>query len=282
MKKILGQSEAEGEVMRLATKWYEEMKTNYQRFLKIENIHSGHLDHEIISPNQLHVRFKPPSLMLIHTNLQNKISKKIDDEINNHQNQIYIKGPIGIGKSHALLAKALDLRMQIKKNIVVYLNNPLGWIASKYNYISKELVYAMMPFREMFTHNPVGLDEVLPQTLPTQESLFKWLYLLIYQATMPDIMNRDEPFKIVLSEFLQQISSFADRKELKIYCISDQENLFRNPKDPASKREDQFPFAIRYTFGNFQIMTASANNDTSEIQTRFRATEFFERLTSIK
>ena len=117
---------------------------------------------------------------MIPTTVERKISEKIAKTIQERKNEILIQGPIGIGKSHALLAETLKLRKK-GKSIVVYINNPSNWQQNKYVYIIKEIIYAMMPFQATFDANP-PLSETL---LPKEDSLFRWYYVLMLLALLP-------------------------------------------------------------------------------------------------
>jgi len=264
-------------LMDTAQREYISMVDNFQKLLDVQDIYSCTLTDKMISPNQLHERFKA-KVQLIHTTLEERITEEIEKGQKNLRTQFYIKGPIGIGKSHALLAKALKLRKKHEENLVIYINNPSAWRSQKYLYFVKEIMYAMIPFQAEFIDSPDKLKIEVPETPRTEDVLFQWYYLLIYACLWPNIQDKEQLQVRVLANFLEHIKSFASFRDLKIYFLSDQENLFQNPKKSAFTQGD-FPFHLRFDYGDYQILTASATNDTTNIRSRIPSVEVFERLT---
>lgn len=260
LQSTLGQNE-----MDAIRAFYETMKQDYDRALQTEIFETDILP-KLISPNQLHRRF-PKTVHLLKTELYDQIKDIIDFQVNNNQDEIILKGPMGIGKSHALLAEVLRLRKD--GNIVIYFNNTDTWIedSKHFQYFIDELIYGAIPLsgqigRPIDVNAPQGTDNLL-----------QWYWLLKCKMKISAIEAEK-----VIKKFGQELANATSLYLRKIFVVCDQENsLMRH----EGKYHNLFPFSYRNQIGDYRIKSMSANNDPVFLSPDRRVFSVYNRMTGI-
>ena len=147
---------------------YGNFEKSYSKVFNL-NIFDIVIPPDLISPNDLHDRFSGQSnITILNTRVCEKIDQFIKLQIANKMSRTVITGPIGIGKSFALLAQVLNLRK--RGEIVFYINNPDKWKEGPEisSYFIKELIYAAIPLA-----NYLKCPEELINIFTEKNNLFK-------------------------------------------------------------------------------------------------------------
>ena len=267
-------------ILRKVQSAYNEMIDAASKFKEIQDFYHGSIDARLVSPNILQKRFNFPKIHLIKTAVIEEVDKQIESHITNNNYQLYILGPMGIGKSHDLLWKALSLRKNTS-NIVIYINNPQEWRFNQYDYIIKEIIYALIPFREKFKYPPDLPDGLLER----EDDLLKWYYVVshIQSSHNIGIDNMRTIMESLFNELKDRIRRFASAfdNDKTIIVVSDQENFFRDPINKEDGSGNRFPFNLRLNLAKIVILSVSANNDNIELSNRYSVINVYQRFTGI-
>lgn len=246
---------------------YKRLLTNYAKLKELDIFGEG-INHEIVSPNMLHSRFRKP-LSLIQTDGCKEMQNKIQENFKKNQSMLYLHGPIGIGKSHAILAEVLRLRQA--GNIVIYINNPEKWtsIGSEFSYFINELVYASIPLQ---TKNLLQISSDIEQYFGKDtEPLFQW-YCILKLVENITLDSREQ----IISEFMAEVQKRAYEARITVYYFSDQENALMK----ENSLQVSFPFDTRLDFGDNKVISASANTDFPALQFKAKTVAVFQRMSS--
>ena len=247
---------------------FEKMKESYHEGLNIQ-IFDTKIPPEQISPNKLHRRFQA-SVLLLKTELYDRIKNIIDVKLESNQEEIILMGPMGIGKSHALLAEVLRLRKENK--IVIYINNTDAWIdePNHFIYFINELIYGAIPLSDLI-ETPIEID------LPNEpDNLLKWYLLLMYF-----VKTGDAALVKGIKRFITEIKQRASQHKKTIFVVCDQENCLMREDIEGKKYTKKFPFYLRNQIGNRRIISMSANNEPELNSPELKANVVFARMTSI-
>jgi len=260
-------------VFQRAKESYNKMISNFTKLLQIQDIYSEPIETSIISPHLLNHRFLSPDtkrVRLIKTCTEEAINQRISECFENGNHKIYIHGPDGIGKSHALLAHALRVRKD-PRSICVYTNDPGHWIPNEYYYIIEEIMYALIPFRQ-----ELSADNLLDSNiLQGEDPLFKWYYLIKYTyAAFAGSFYLEPCLKDIFSRLKTAILELGEG--LNMLWISDEENNW------GYRNSTEFPYNLRFNFFQKVILSASPHYQPNKVPGTFKCEAVFVRLPGLK
>ncbi|KAJ3251205.1 hypothetical protein HK103_002580 [Boothiomyces macroporosus] len=95
-----------------------------------------------ISPNGLQYRFSSQqnSIFVIIRKSYNILKEEVQNTSSENHLGIYLRGPVGVGKSYLLYILAAEYRLYRETYRVTYVNDCASWRRKSYKYILKELV----------------------------------------------------------------------------------------------------------------------------------------------
>jgi hypothetical protein len=189
----------------------------------------------LISPHKLQRRFKVKEnavfvvMRTLYTELTNKVNSFDLEEFCG----IYVRGPVGVGKSYLLYLMAVEYRLNRNRYRVTYINDCVSWRRRPYPYFLMELV--------MTFYNDTIQNKSIVE---------------LCQA----VTGRDNAEKMMM--LIESLINYINVKKLQWIVICDQHNaLF----DPSVVKE--FPFNLIDTLADNSvanirvIISASANNE---------------------
>ena len=191
----------------------------------------------LISPHQLQQRFKVKegSVFVVvrksYTLLKDNVcSLNLED-----YSGMYVRGPVGVGKSYLLYLLASEYRLNRQSHRVTYINDCAMWRRRPYPYLLKELVTTFY-------------DDIIES-----KSIVEWREAVI---------GSDKEDKL-LQLLMDSLVNYVATKNLLWLVICDQHNAFY----ARSVVVEQFPFNIIDTLADNRgsyikvIISASANNE---------------------
>ena len=192
----------------------------------------------LISPNQLQQRFnvgEDDSVLVVARKSYPILKKQVDSLNHKKFSGIYIRGPVGVGKSYLLYSLAAEYRLNRESYRVTYINDCAGWKNDKYGYILGELVTTFY-------------DDTMEG-----KSIVEWCEAVIGS-------DREEKMMMMMMETLV---NYVKNSNLEWLVICDQHNAFY----ARSVVVEQFPFNLisylsKKRGSNIKvIISASANNE---------------------
>ncbi|KAI3658488.1 hypothetical protein MP638_001914 [Amoeboaphelidium occidentale] len=191
----------------------------------------------LISPHQLQYRFKVQKTVVhfimrkSYANLK-EVVLELDGEENNG---LYVRGPVGVGKSHSLYLLATELRMKRNEGFrVTYINDCGSWRVDIYGYILRELVTTFY-------------DDTIQG-----KSIVEWCNAV-----------RGSEREEMLEQLIDILVNYVTLAKLEWIIICDQHNALY----ARSVLVDKFPFNIISKLSNYStagvkvVISASANNE---------------------
>ncbi|KAJ3336361.1 hypothetical protein HDU83_009476, partial [Entophlyctis luteolus] len=195
----------------------------------------------LVSPHQLNYRFKVASdeSVFIVTRSPYLVLKKalIDLDLKVYSG-MYLRGPVGVGKSYLLYILAAELRFLSKAYRVTFINDCATWRCDEFGFILRELV---MTF---FSDGNLG-----------GRSVIEWAELCR--------TSRGSGKKQMMMMMIEALITYVQRRGLQWVIICDQYNALY----ARSVVVEQFPFNIinhlsKNCRSNIRvIISASANNE---------------------
>ncbi|KAJ3378967.1 hypothetical protein HDU84_007151 [Entophlyctis sp. JEL0112] len=192
----------------------------------------------LVSPHKLNYRFKvaPDNSVFVIARKSYLLLKKALLDLNTDDYAgIYLRGPIGVGKSYLLYVLAAELRFLRKTHRVTYINDCQAWRDDKFGFILRELV---MTF---FDEGEIG-----------GKTIIQWC---------DAVAGSDE--EEMMMRMMLELIRHVKKKGLEWVIICDQHNALY----AHSVVVQQFPFSIiNYLSNNCDwnikiIISASANNE---------------------
>ncbi|KAK6093399.1 hypothetical protein MT418_006025 [Batrachochytrium dendrobatidis] len=189
----------------------------------------------LISPNRLQRRFRVEenTVFVVMTKSYPLLKNELDLFSVKDFYGIYVRGPVGVGKSYLLYLLAAEYRLNRENYRVTYINNCAAWRAYKFGYILRELVTT-------FYDDTIG-----------EKSIVEWC-----QAVTES--NKEEEMMMMM----ESLVNYIHLNKLQWIVIFDQHNaLF----DPSVIKD--FPFSLINYLSNHQnsnikiIVSASASNE---------------------
>jgi hypothetical protein len=190
----------------------------------------------LISPHKLQQRFcvgDDDSVFVVMRNAYSKLKDELDNLNYRKYSGIYVRGPVGVGKSYLLYILAAQYHLDRKTYRVTYINDCKAWRPDRYGYLLKELV--------MTFYND-SIDG---------KSIVEWCEAVVGS-------EKEEKMMMMMEALINYIHA----KKFHWVVICDQHNALYNPfvvKD--------FPFIIiDYLSNNCGtnikvVISASANNE---------------------
>jgi hypothetical protein len=192
----------------------------------------------LISPHKLQYRFtfkEDESVHFIMRRSYTSLKEQVLGLDCRKYNGIYVRGPVGVGKSHSLFLLAAELRMKRNEGYrVTYINDCASWKSKTYDYILRELITTFY-------------DDVIKE-----KSIVEWCYLV------RGAEKEEKTMQILLA-----LVDYVALNKLQWIIICDQHNAFY----ARSVVVDQFPFNIIDTLAKISVVnikvliSASANNE---------------------
>ncbi|KAJ3192119.1 hypothetical protein HDU82_003313, partial [Entophlyctis luteolus] len=192
----------------------------------------------LVSPHRLSYRFKvasDESVFIVTRNPYLVLKKALIDLDLKAYSGMYLRGPVGVGKSYLLYILAAELRFLRKTYRVTFINNCAAWRCDEFGFILKELV---MTF---FSDGNLG-----------GRSVIEWAELC-----------RGSEKKKVMMMMIEALITYVQIRGLQWVIICDQHNALY----ARSVVVQRFPFNIinhlaRNRSSNIKvIISASANNE---------------------
>ncbi|KAJ3322127.1 hypothetical protein HDV06_003578 [Boothiomyces sp. JEL0866] len=194
-----------------------------------------------ISPNGLQYRFDfdgENSIFAIIRQSYNLLKEEVQQTNSGKSLGIYLRGPVGVGKSYLLYILAAEHRLYRKTCRVTYVNDCASWRDNKYGYILNELVTTFY-------------DDTIDN-----KSIVEWCEAVIGKDT-------EAERKIKMEKLIKELFSHVVAKDLTWIVIFDQHNAFY-----VNTRVDKvFPFSLVNSLAKNRsrnikvIVSASANNE---------------------
>lgn len=191
----------------------------------------------LISPHKLQQGFKvgdgDPVFIIMRTSyfrLKNEV-----DSLDTEHSGIYVRGPVGVGKSYLEYLLVAEYRLDRNSHRVTYINDCVMWTYDKFSYILRELVTTFY-------------DDTIEG-----KSIVEWC-----QA----VTGSDKEEKMMMM-MMESLITYVQVNKLQWIVICDQHNAFY----ARSVVVEQFPFNLIDTLADYRganikvIISASANNE---------------------
>jgi hypothetical protein len=253
---------------------FEKLVENALEGLKLKSPFAQDIPSKHISPNPFpQDRFNNEQIHIVETECCKKIYNTVARAMEKADPSLYLSGPSGIGKSHALAALVIRLRNELKEGTVtrkfrvIYFSNPLRWFDPKWreDYLCTEVFFALADDANSDALMCPVLQNV---TFPEGTSpLLQWFYVF-YQ-----LMGAGQHLLFLTAwlDFEKKLALYLEPQGIKLVSICDDENRFQ-------VKEMTFPWNRRI-LGDIKILAASSNNDLSFKIKGFEKEYFFETLT---
>ena len=190
----------------------------------------------LISPHQLQQRFSvgdDDSVFVVMRNAYSKLKDEVDNLNNRKYCGIYVRGPVGVGKSYLLYILASQYHLDRKNYRVTYINDCKAWRTDRYGYLLKEL--AMTFYNDLIDG----------------KSIVEWCEAVV---------GSEKEEKMMMT--MEALINYIHAKNLHWIVICDQHNALYNPSVVK-----EFPFNIIEYLSNNRgtnikvVISASANNE---------------------
>ena len=189
----------------------------------------------LLSPHQLQERFNvDEDSVLVMTRKSYPILKHAVDILSKEYSGIYVRGPIGIGKSYLLYLLTADYRKNREKYRVTYINDCARWRRRAYLYLLEELVTTFY-------------DDTIED-----KPIVEWCQ---------SVSGSDKEEK-QMTTLMDALINYTRKENLVWVVIFDQHNALFNP--PVAKK---FPFNLIDALSDDSgpnlkiVVSASANNE---------------------
>lgn len=191
----------------------------------------------LISPHKLQQRFnvKEKSVFVVCRKSYFVLKGLVETFNIEDYSGIYVRGPVGVGKSYLLYLLAAEYRLDRDNYRVTYINDCAAWKVDMFGYILRELVMTFFN------------DDI------ESKSIVEWC-----QA----ILESDKEVKLT-QKLMNSLVNYTREKNLQWIIICDQHNAFYARKVVV----DDFPFSIisnlsKRGISNIKVLvSASANNE---------------------
>ena len=190
----------------------------------------------LISPHQLQQRFSvgdDDSVFVVMRNAYSMLKDEVDNLNNRKYSGIYVRGPVGVGKSYLLYILAAQYHLDRKNYRVTYINDCKSWRNDRYGYLLQEFV--------MTFYND-SIDG---------KSIVEWC---------KQVIGSEKEEKMMM--MMESLINYMKASNLHWIVICDQHNALYNPSVVK-----EFPFnVIEYISNNRGanlkvVISASANNE---------------------
>jgi hypothetical protein len=190
----------------------------------------------LISPHQLQQRFrvKESAVFVVMRKSYPLLKNEVDSYDLEEFNGIYVRGPVGVGKSYLLYLLAAEYRMNRQKYRVTYINDCIKWRRKPYSFLLKELV---MTFYDDVVQGKSIVDWAQNVTGSDKEEKHMWM-------------------------MMDALINYTRKSNLLWIVICDQQNALFNP--PVFK---DFPFNLVDTLSDERgsnikiVISGSYNNE---------------------
>ena len=190
----------------------------------------------LISPHQLQQRFKvrENAVFVVMRNAYSILKNEVDSLELVDYCGIYVRGPVGVGKSYLLYLLAAEYRLDRKNYRVTFINDCTSWRRRPYAYWLEELVMT-------FYDDYIG-----------EKSIVDWCEAVVGS-------DKEEKMMMMMMEAL---INYVMAEKLKWIVICDQHNALYNPSVVKN-----FPFSIIDDLADNRaanikvVISASANNE---------------------
>ena len=216
----------------------QEALVSVKKSLQIDVLFPGHpsIFLPLLSPHRLQQRFNvadDDSVLVVIRKSYPLLKSEIISLNNKNSSGIYVRGPVGVGKSYLLYLLAAEYRLDRQSFRVTYINDCKTWRLDGFGYILGELVTTFY-------------DDVI-----NEKSVVEWCQ---------DVTGSDKDEKML--KMINALIFYVHYKKLQWIVICDQHNALFNPSVVKV-----FPFSIIDSISSHRgsnikvVISASANNE---------------------